>query len=119
MVETPLIDDYLIKYFNYDKFRPGQRGVIESILKGTNTIAVFPTGGGKSICYQIPALILPGTTIVVSPLISLMKDQVDELEARNIPAAFISSVLSESEVTRRINEMRKDRYKIVYIAPER
>jgi len=116
---SPITDVYLKKYFGYDNFRPGQREVIDSILAGKDTVAIFPTGGGKSICYQIPALVLPGTTVVVSPLISLMKDQVDELIERRIPATFISSILSDHEVEKRISEMAKRRYKIVYIAPER
>ena len=78
--------------FGYDQFRPGQEMAIESVLAGHDTLVVLPTGGGKSVCYQIPALVLPGLTVVVSPLISLMKDQVDALEARNLPAAFINSI---------------------------
>lgn len=117
--QSPMTEVYLREYFGHDKFRPGQREVIDSILAGKNTIAIFPTGGGKSLCYQIPALILPGTTVVISPLISLMKDQVDELIGRTIPATYISSILSDREVERRIGELEKGQYKIVYIAPER
>jgi len=110
---------YLKEYFGYDNFRPGQQEVIDSILSGKDTVAVFPTGGGKSICYQIPALVLPGTTVIVSPLISLMKDQVDELTELGIPATYISSILSDQEVDKRVKEMANSQYKIVYIAPER
>ena len=117
--QLPITELYLKKYFGYDKFRPGQREVIDSILAGKNTIAIFPTGGGKSICYQIPALILPGTTVVISPLISLMKDQVDELIERRISATYINSILSDWEVERRVKNMEEGQYKIVYIAPER
>ena len=92
---------------------------MENILSGKNTIAVFPTGGGKSLCYQLPALMMPGTTIVISPLISLMKDQVDSLLERDIEASFISSSLSDYQVEQRIRKMKQGRYKIVYIAPER
>lgn len=106
-------------YFGHNGFLMGQKEVIESILEGRNTIAIFPTGGGKSLCYQLPALIFPGTTIVISPLISLMKDQVDELTKLNINAAYISSILSDRQVTRTIRDMKRGKYKIVYIAPER
>ncbi|HHY83692.1 MAG TPA: ATP-dependent DNA helicase RecQ [Clostridiales bacterium] len=105
--------------FGYTEFRKGQWIVIENILNKRNTIAVFPTGGGKSLCYQLPALMMPGTTIVISPLISLMKDQVDSLVEKGIAATFISSTLSDSETARRVNDMEKGLYKIVYIAPER
>ena len=113
------IDKVLKKYFGHDEFLPGQRKAIESILGGNDTMAIFPTGGGKSICYQIPALLFEGTTIVISPLISLMKDQVDELLKQGIPSTYISSAISDREIDRRIEEMKHDRYKIVYIAPER
>jgi ATP-dependent DNA helicase RecQ len=109
----------LAEHFGYTGFRKGQWEVIENILKKGNSIAIFPTGGGKSLCYQIPAMMLPGTTIVISPLISLMKDQVDSLAGNGIPASFISSSLSDHEAEHRIREMEKGRYKIVYIAPER
>lgn len=113
------IDKILFDMFGYNEFRLGQREVIESILSGKDTIAIFPTGGGKSLCFQIPALIFPGTSIVISPLISLMKDQVDDLVAKQIPATYISSLLHEREVKNRIREIKAGRYKIVYIAPER
>jgi len=110
----------LLKHrFGYNEFRKGQWEVIENILNGKNTIAVFPTGRGKSLCYQLPALMMPGTTIVISPLISLMKDQVDSLEEKGISASFVSSTLPENEVEQRIRKMKEGSYKIVYIAPER
>ena len=87
--------------FGLSEFRKGQSEVVENILSGKNTIAVFPTGGGKSLCYQLPALMMPGTTIVISPLISLMKDQVDSLLERDIEASFISSSLSDYQVEQR------------------
>jgi ATP-dependent DNA helicase RecQ len=105
--------------FGYSDFRKGQWEVVDSILSGKNSIAVFPTGGGKSLCFQLPALVLPGTTIVISPLISLMKDQVDSLVEKGIAASFISSSLSDYEAEQRIRRMKEGRYKIVYIAPER
>jgi len=114
-----LMKKYLKKYFGYDDFLLSQREVIQSILEGNNTLAIFPTGGGKSLCYQLPALIFPGTTIVISPLISLMKDQVDELRQLNINAAYISSVLPDRQITEILRKMKRGQYKIVYIAPER
>jgi ATP-dependent DNA helicase RecQ len=106
-------------HFGYSSFRNGQEQAIRSVLSGQNTICVMPTGGGKSICYQIPALVLSGTTIVISPLISLMKDQVDTLIQAGIPATFINSSLSFAEASRRINEAKAGKYKLLYIAPER
>src|SRR5690554_3576160 len=87
----------LEQQFGYSEFRKGQWEVVESILNQKNVIAIFPTGGGKSLCYQLPAMMMPGTTIVISPLISLMKDQVDSLVQAGIAASFISSSLSEYE----------------------
>jgi ATP-dependent DNA helicase RecQ len=109
----------LESHFGYSTFRNGQERAIQSVLAGENTICVMPTGGGKSICYQIPALVLPGTTIVISPLISLMKDQVDALVQVGIPAAFINSSLSYSEANQRMWEAKQGMYKLLYIAPER
>lgn len=109
----------LQSYFGYSNFRKGQEQAIRSVLEGKNTICVMPTGGGKSICYQIPALALKGTTIVISPLISLMKDQVDALIQAGIPAAFINSTLTLSETYERIHEAIAGKYKLLYIAPER
>ena len=109
----------LQSHFGYSSFRKGQEQAICSVLAGRNTICVMPTGGGKSICYQIPALILPGTTIVISPLISLMKDQVDTLVQAGIPAAYINSSLSFNESYDRIQAAKLGHYKLLYIAPER
>src|ERR1700692_884522 len=88
--------------FGYPAFRPGQEPAIEAVLAGQDTLVVLPTGGGKSLCFQVPALILQGLTVVVSPLISLMKDQVDALEARGLPAAFINSSLTSGQVSDRL-----------------
>lgn len=109
----------LESHFGYSTFRNGQERAIQSVLAGENTICVMPTGGGKSICYQIPALVLPGTTIVISPLISLMKDQVDSLVQVGIPATYINSSLSYKEANERIWEAKQGEYKLLYIAPER
>jgi len=117
MIEEAL--PLLESYFGYSAFRTGQEKAIGSVLAGDNTICVMPTGGGKSICYQIPALILQGTTIVISPLISLMKDQVDALIQIGIPATFINSSLSYKEAVERMNDAKQGKYKLLYIAPER
>ncbi|MBP3040775.1 DNA helicase RecQ [Bacillaceae bacterium Marseille-Q3522] len=109
----------LKKYFGYTSFRNGQKEIIGQLLKKENTLGILPTGGGKSICYQIPALLFPGTTLVISPLISLMKDQVDSLLAADIPATFINSSLTQEEWQERIQLIRQGVYKLIYIAPER
>jgi ATP-dependent DNA helicase RecQ len=105
--------------FGYDEFRAGQEMAIESVLSGRDTLVVLPTGGGKSVCYQIPALVLPGLTVVVSPLISLMKDQVDALEARNLPATFINSTLTSAQVSDRLARAARGGVRLLYLAPER
>ncbi|WP_050179863.1 DNA helicase RecQ [Domibacillus robiginosus] len=110
---------FLQSHFGYDSFRTGQEQAISNVLGGENTICVMPTGGGKSICYQIPALVLEGTTIVVSPLISLMKDQVDALLAAGIPAAYINSTMTGADIYETIRGARNGEYKLLYIAPER
>ena len=111
--------EILKKYYGYDEFRPGQEKIIASLLGGKDTVAIMPTGAGKSLCFQIPAMLLPGITLVVSPLISLMKDQVDALTEQGIPATFINSSLTGAEAGRRLQQMRAGRYKLVYVAPER
>ncbi|MDR1363129.1 MAG: DNA helicase RecQ [Spirochaetaceae bacterium] len=105
--------------FGYEHFRRGQEDIIDSILSGRDILAVMPTGAGKSLCYQIPALLLDGITIIVSPLISLMKDQVQALQDNNVAAAFINSSLSADEYTQTMRGARNKAYKIIYIAPER
>jgi ATP-dependent DNA helicase RecQ len=109
----------LHEHFGFEDFREGQREVITAILEGRDTVVVMPTGGGKSLCYQLPALMKPGATIVVSPLIALMKDQVDALAARNLPATFINSSITFEEQKARIQGVRRGLYKLVYVAPER
>ncbi|MDP3232533.1 MAG: ATP-dependent DNA helicase RecQ [Myxococcales bacterium] len=105
--------------FALSTFRHGQAQVISSVLSGRNTVVVMPTGAGKSLCYQLPATLLDGVTVVVSPLIALMQDQVEGLTARGIPAAFINSTLSEGERADRQRKLRGGEYKLVYVAPER
>src|SRR3982750_2534278 len=105
--------------FGYSGFRPGQERAIASVLAGRDTLVVLPTGGGKSLCFQVPALMLPGLTVVVSPLISLMKDQVDALNARGLAAAFINSTLTGSQVSDRLARAGRGDIKLLYVAPER
>jgi ATP-dependent DNA helicase RecQ len=109
----------LREHFGFADFREGQREVIAAILEGKNAIVVMPTGSGKSLCYQLPALMFDGATVVVSPLIALMKDQVDALRARNLPATFINSSVDEKEQWSRIDALRRGEFKLVYVAPER
>jgi ATP-dependent DNA helicase RecQ len=111
--------DLLQIHFGHQDFRLGQEDVIKDLFAGHNSIVIMPTGGGKSLCYQLPALCFEGVTLVVSPLIALMKDQVDSLLACGVPTTFINSSLSLAETTSRINEIKDNRYKIIYIAPER
>ncbi|WP_085993971.1 DNA helicase RecQ [Oceanobacillus senegalensis] len=106
-------------YFGYEAFRPGQKETIEQIVQLNNTLAVMPTGGGKSLCYQIPGLSMDGTAIIISPLISLMKDQVDALNSYGIPSTYINSSLTTSEQQQRLQDISLGRYKFVYVAPER
>ncbi|MRH44038.1 DNA helicase RecQ [Aquibacillus halophilus] len=112
-------EKFLKEYYGFDTFRPGQQAVIEQLLDNNNTLAIMPTGGGKSLCYQIPGLTLAGTAVVVSPLISLMKDQVDALQALGISATYINSSLQADEQQSRMNELRNGVYDFVYVAPER
>jgi ATP-dependent DNA helicase RecQ len=111
--------EILKHYYGYDEFRPGQKEIITSIMMQRDTMAIMPTGSGKSLCFQIPALLLDGKSIVVSPLISLMKDQVDSLKAMDIEASFINSSLSYEEIYKRTEDFINDKYKILYVAPER
>ncbi|MCL2478726.1 MAG: DNA helicase RecQ [Treponema sp.] len=111
--------EILRRYFGHSAFRPGQEDVIDAVLSGRDVLAVMPTGAGKSLCYQIPALILPGMTIVISPLISLMKDQVQALNAAGAQAAFLNSSLTPAEYGRTMEQIRSGRIKLLYMAPER
>ena len=109
----------LKKFFGHSAFRGGQEALIDAILSGRDVLGVMPTGGGKSICYQIPALMLPGLTIVVSPLISLMKDQVAALTEAGVPAAFLNSSLSLEQLRETYAKTAREQYKLLYVAPER
>lgn len=115
---TRLANSTLKKYFSFSEFRPGQLPIVLSLLERKDTLAILPTGGGKSICFQVPALIFPGTTIVISPLISLMQDQVEHLLAKNIPATFLNSQLSRVERMSRLKNLAAGQYKLLYLAPE-
>ncbi|QBG37801.1 DNA helicase RecQ [Litorilituus sediminis] len=106
-------------HFGYQSFRTGQFEIISQLLQGRDSLVLMPTGGGKSLCYQLPAVLLPGVTVVVSPLIALMKDQVDGLTRQAIPAAFINSTLEQSEITDIFSRMAKGEIKLLYVAPER
>ena len=109
----------LKKYFGHEAFRPGQEGLIDGILAGRDVLGVMPTGGGKSLCYQVPALLLPGLTIVVTPLISLMKDQVMALAQAGVSAAFLNSSLTEEEMRGVYRRAWAGEFKLLYVAPER
>lgn len=113
------IDQVLTERFGLQSFRDRQKSVIETVLEGRDSLLVMPTGGGKSLCFQLPAVCLPGVTLVVSPLIALMQDQVTALERRGIEATFVNSSLPDKEATRRIEGMISGAYKLVYVAPER
>lgn len=111
--------EVLKKYFGYSEFRQSQADVIESILEGRDTVAIMPTGAGKSICFQVPAVLMEGITIVISPLISLMKDQVDSLKEIGIESTYINSSLDNLEIEERLFYAREGKYKLIYVAPER
>jgi len=111
--------EVLKKYFGYDSFRNGQESVIDAILSGRDVFGIMPTGAGKSMCYQIPALMLPGITLVVSPLISLMKDQVAALNQAGVYAAYLNSSLTQGQYFKALDFAKGGKYKIIYVAPER
>ena len=106
-------------YFGYDSFRPGQEKLVDAILAGQDVLGIMPTGAGKSLCYQVPALLMSGITLVVSPLISLMKDQVGALNQAGVHAAYINSSLTDNQITKALAYAKQGRYKIIYVAPER
>ncbi|MFV2065413.1 MAG: ATP-dependent DNA helicase RecQ [Pirellulales bacterium] len=118
-LDTPSIDGALKQHFGFDRFHKGQREVIEHLLAGRSSVAVFPTGGGKSLCYQLPSLLLPGLTLVVSPLIALMKDQIDALAVRGIAAARLDSSLTADAYREVMQRVRLGDLKMLYVAPER
>ena len=113
------IQHILKQYWGYDNFREGQQEIIESILKGNDTLALLPTGGGKSVCYQVPAMAMDGVCVVISPLIALMKDQVLQLRKRNIPCAAIFSGMTQQEIQNVMDNAHNGRLKFIYISPER
>jgi len=119
MSQKEQLIELLKKHYTFTSFRRGQEEAIDNVLEGKDTLVIMPTGGGKSLCYQLPSLVLPGLTLVISPLIALMKDQVDSLNKINIPATFINSSISQDEATQRLEEAASGVYKLVYIAPER
>ena len=116
-METP--HSILKKFFGYDSFRPGQEQIVQRLLAGQDVLAAMPTGAGKSICYQVPALLLPGITLVVSPLVSLMKDQVGALVQAGVAAAFLNNSLTDNQKALMLHRAREGWYKIIYVAPER
>lgn len=109
----------LKRYFGFDAFRPLQEAIVGDVLAGRDVFALLPTGGGKSLCYQLPALLTPGITVVISPLIALMKDQVDALETAGIPATYLNSSLDYDQVRERLDGLRRGAYRLLYVAPER
>src|SRR5687768_7638452 len=113
------INKTLRETFGYTRLRAGQQEVIASVLEGHDTLAVMPTGAGKSLCYQLPALHLPGTTVIVSPLISLMKDQVDKLSEAGVEAAQVNSALTEGERRESLGRIERDESEFVFTTPER
>ena len=114
---TQCAQEILKKVFGYDSFRPLQLDIIRSVLSGTDTLAIMPTGGGKSLCYQIPALMFKGITIVVSPLISLMQDQVSSLEENGIPAIYLNSSLDWNEYLDSVKYLKDGKIKLVFVSP--
>ena len=118
-VETLTLEDALKHYFGYESFRPLQREIAEAALEGRDVLALLPTGGGKSLCYQLPALLQPGLTLVISPLIALMKDQVDALTANGIPATYLNSSIGGDTAAERLAALDRGEYKLLYVAPER
>src|SRR5436305_6881039 len=123
--ETPAVKDsgqlheILKKYFGFAAFRPLQEEIIHDALAGKDVFAVLPTGGGKSLCFQLPALARQGLTVVVSPLIALMKDQVDALQAAGVPATFLNSSLAAGDSRSRLRGLHNGEYRLLYVAPER
>lgn len=118
MITSQILHDTLKENFGFEKFRPNQEKIINTILSGIDTLAIMPTGGGKSICFQLPALLFPGITIVISPLIALMKDQVDSLKTNGIAACYINSSQSNEEQLLNIQNLKDNKIKLVYVAPE-
>src|SRR4028118_2408071 len=119
MSQFPSLEEALKHFFGYDTFRLAQRQIIEEALQDRDLLIIMPTGGGKSLCFQLPALLKPGLTIVVSPLIALMQDQVDALQDNGIGATFLNSSLSSQETRSRETAILEGKIKLLYVAPER
>ena len=119
MTESPGLLDVMTRHWGYREFRPHQREAMEAVLSGRDSVVVLPTGGGKSLCFQVPALVRPGLALVVSPLISLMKDQVDTLVGNGVPAALYNSSLSSDDKAKVVAGLRERRYRLLYVSPER
>ncbi|MBW3523036.1 DEAD/DEAH box helicase [Chryseobacterium sp. NKUCC03_KSP] len=111
--------EVLQQYFGYDSFRLEQANAVENVIAKKDTFVLMPTGGGKSLCYQVPALVLEGTAIVISPLIALMKDQVDALRVNGISAAYINSSMSSLEQNETLHQLKNGKLKLLYVAPEK
>ncbi|HEX3467495.1 MAG TPA: DNA helicase RecQ [Candidatus Elarobacter sp.] len=118
-VPTAELREALERWFGFPTFRPSQEAIVRDVLAGRDVFALLPTGGGKSLCYQLPAILTPGLTVVISPLIALMKDQVDALDTAGIPATALNSSLAWPDLRRRLDGLEHDRYKLLYVAPER
>src|SRR5215510_4692650 len=118
-MSSPDLAAALKRHFGFDSFRPGQEAIVHDALAARDVLAIMPTGGGKSLCFQLPAVLQPGVTLVVSPLIALMQDQVRLLDDNGVAATFINSSLAGHEVSARIAALCRGDYKLVYLAPER
>src|SRR3954462_3772596 len=117
--ESAPLTALLKRFFGFTSFRPLQQEIIRDTLAGKDVFAVLPTGGGKSLCFQLPALVRPGLTVVISPLIALMKDQVDAMQAAGVAATFLNSSLATDESRRRLRGLHNGEYRLLYVAPER
>src|SRR6266567_4739030 len=118
-IDAALLHDTLKQHFGFSSFRPLQEEIVRDVLADRDVFTLLPTGGGKSLCYQLPAMLTEGLTVVVSPLIALMKDQVGALDAAGIPATLLNSTLGAEESRRRMRELEQGFYKLLYLAPER
>src|SRR5215469_9800410 len=119
MSENPHLRETLKKFFGFTSFRPLQEQIIRDTLAGKDVFAVLPTGGGKSLCFQLPALVRPGLAVVISPLIALMKDQVDALQSAGVAATFLNSSLAAGESRPRLRGLHNGEFRLLYVAPER
>ena len=113
-MEKHEIHEILKKYFGYDTFRPGQEALVDALLSGQDVLGIMPTGAGKSLCYQVPALMMNGITLVISPLISLMKDQVNALVQQGVSAAYLNRSLTETQYMKALRNASNGKYKIIY-----